>query len=340
MGLTPRRLLDYFSVDELKFLLSTINESQTGTRQDLINRILIEWPVHNKKWEQLPQFLDKSTLVQICKDYSLDHKGNRNNLEKRIKKELSSNKVTLNKIKIQPKKNQQQRVLFPKDFHLSKTNTIIGILAIVVALAVGIPNLYFAMNPPVQDLIITERIPSESELILFEGKVIDPSSLPEGEAGFSYVNKTLGFMISNPTIDWHFTKNLGKEKIRQGLEPPESTFLGGVMTSWEDEITVFVAVFEGDDPTKQDLRRFIELQVKDMPNYFPKGNAKWFLSPEGNYAKLEGFFTEPDAEILQTLVKHNDMIYLIQTTINTPALLPEKIKIESEEIRDSFRFLS
>lgn len=140
MGLTPRRLLDYFSVEELKFVLSTINESQSGTREELIERVLSEWPAHNKKWQHLLQFLDKPTLSQICKDYSLGHVGSRDLLEKRIRWELRS------QTKNQDKKNSKQQ-LHTQDIHShqflfhpqsrrdwSKIGVVVGIIATAVTI--------------------------------------------------------------------------------------------------------------------------------------------------------------------------------------------------------------
>lgn len=93
MGLTVRRLLDYFSVDDLQFLLSEINESQTGSRQELIERLIIEWSAHNKKWEYFLDYFDVVVLRQICNEYQLDKTGTRDLLIRRIKKEIKRNFV-------------------------------------------------------------------------------------------------------------------------------------------------------------------------------------------------------------------------------------------------------
>ena len=112
MGLTIWRLLEYFSVDELKFLLSIINESQTGNRDTLIERVIIEWPAHNKQWQHLLPYLDVPTLRRICNDYDLGHTGTRDVLVRRIKKQLEENspqekkkatKVSIKKIKSEKK---------------------------------------------------------------------------------------------------------------------------------------------------------------------------------------------------------------------------------------------
>jgi len=97
MGLTPRKLLEYFYKEELQNVLSKINVSQSGNFPELIERILVEWPVHNKKWKELLKFIDKPKkprLSQICEDFSLDHKGKTNVLEKRVVKEIDPSNIS------------------------------------------------------------------------------------------------------------------------------------------------------------------------------------------------------------------------------------------------------
>ncbi len=139
MGLTPPRLLDYFTKDELKFVLSTINEIQSGTREELIERLLVEWPAHNKKWWDLLQFLAKTTMSQICKDYNLGHAGLRNSLEKRIRWELRSQ--TKNKVEKDSKQPSHPPEISPYKFlyhphnrrDWSKVGVIVTIVAIVLS---------------------------------------------------------------------------------------------------------------------------------------------------------------------------------------------------------------
>jgi len=138
MGLTPLRLLEYFTVDELKTLLSIINESQTGTRPELIERLMIEWPTHNKKWEGLLGYLDRPTLSRICEDYDIDHHGARDVLARRLGKELRKNfpqNRSVNKSTNMTEKSMQSR------FHISRR--IAGLLIIwsLAGMTVAVLNL-------------------------------------------------------------------------------------------------------------------------------------------------------------------------------------------------------
>lgn len=97
MGLTPRKLLEYFYKEELQDVLSKINVSQSGYIHELIERILVEWPAHNKKWKELLKFIDKPKkprLSQICEDFSLGYKGKTNVLEKRVVKEIDPSNIS------------------------------------------------------------------------------------------------------------------------------------------------------------------------------------------------------------------------------------------------------
>ena len=139
MLLSPSRLLTYFSKEELQFHLSTINEVQSGTREELIERLLAEWPTHNKNWEKLLDYLNKPTLSQICRDYSIEHHGDRGQLVRRLKKELQGSS-TNKKIKT-PKEEKPGDVHFHiGSIHVSKGGRnviIIGVIG-VIATVIGI----------------------------------------------------------------------------------------------------------------------------------------------------------------------------------------------------------
>lgn len=108
MALTIWRFLEYFSVEELRFVLSVINEPQTGTRQELIERVIMEWPAHNKKWEELISYLDAPTLRQICTEYDLGNTGSRDLLHRRIKKQIQSKNLPLQKQSKKEKHSKQE----------------------------------------------------------------------------------------------------------------------------------------------------------------------------------------------------------------------------------------
>lgn len=92
MGLTIKKLLKYFTPDELKDALFNINEPRSGTRGELENRILAEWEEHNRTWFDLLAFLPDDVLATICDDYNENSDGIRSTLIRRIVKLLESSK--------------------------------------------------------------------------------------------------------------------------------------------------------------------------------------------------------------------------------------------------------
>ena len=164
MSLTIWRLLEYFSVDELKLVLSTIGESQTGNRTDLIERVVIEWPDHNKQSYHLLSYLDAPTLRRICNDYDLGKTGNRDILTRRIKKELDDN------VSLKQKKNQNPTT---SPFHVPHNKRDWGKIGVIIALLIGIPSLIFSSpmdftftNEPVPEDIVKDT--NEGKHVLYE----------------------------------------------------------------------------------------------------------------------------------------------------------------------------
>ena len=87
MGLTVRKLLDvYFEKWELQNILDKLDEIISGTKPEIIERIIEEWPAHGHDYYNLFKSLDRQRLSRICKAYKLDSKGNKDKLVQRIKK--------------------------------------------------------------------------------------------------------------------------------------------------------------------------------------------------------------------------------------------------------------
>lgn len=88
MGLTLAKLLnDYFGIYELKDALSDIGELTTGTKVELVKRLVAQWEPHNRDKYDLLDYLDEDMLVNLCDDYNIDSDGDENLLKRRIKRE-------------------------------------------------------------------------------------------------------------------------------------------------------------------------------------------------------------------------------------------------------------
>ena len=133
MGLTIWRVLEYFSVDDMKFALSLINEPQTGNRSVLTERLVMEWFEHSKSLQLLLDILERPILANICQDYDIDHRGNKELLIRRLKKELDGDKPP----KPKSKEKETSHQLFPmphsrRDW--SKIGAIISAIGVVIAI--------------------------------------------------------------------------------------------------------------------------------------------------------------------------------------------------------------
>jgi len=133
MSLTIWRLLEYFSVDYMKFALSMINEPQTGDRSVLTERLVMEWFEHGKSLQVLLGILERPILANICQDYNIDHHGKKEFLIRRLKKELDGDRPS--KPKSKEKETSHQLFSMPhsrRDW--SKIGAIISAIGVVIAL--------------------------------------------------------------------------------------------------------------------------------------------------------------------------------------------------------------
>lgn len=67
----------YFYLDEVKSALDDIGEPTSGSKSQLISRLIRTWESHNRGVYGLLDYLDVQTLRILCKDYGLDYRGDR-----------------------------------------------------------------------------------------------------------------------------------------------------------------------------------------------------------------------------------------------------------------------
>ncbi len=88
MGLSIKKLLDdYFRADEVQDALRDIDESTSGAKDELVQRLRSNWESHNRDVYELLDFIDKDSLEMICYYYNLDATPSKHDvLKRRIKK--------------------------------------------------------------------------------------------------------------------------------------------------------------------------------------------------------------------------------------------------------------
>jgi len=88
MGLSIEDLLfDYFGLDDLKYALDKIGKPVSGTKPELVKRIIDNWESRNRYIYDLLDCMEREWLVTICKDFNIPSNGNKEVLKNRIKKE-------------------------------------------------------------------------------------------------------------------------------------------------------------------------------------------------------------------------------------------------------------
>ena len=168
MGISLAKFLnDYFTVNELKYALSDIGELTTGTKVELVKRLVVQWEPHNRDKYDLLDYLDEYMLVNLCNDYNIDSDGEENLLKRRIKKarlldgnsprpssmvddRLISNKKTFEKMGLgtdfkkadDSKQNSSTKDSTTKSFFSTRNILIIlGVLATVTTILVNLTNI-------------------------------------------------------------------------------------------------------------------------------------------------------------------------------------------------------
>lgn len=242
----------------------------------------------------------------------------------------------------------------------TKWGTIIGGISVIIVIIFGVAQYYqndqksteLAIPNSIQNIgsgnvivgnnnIDVDNTNSDSPILLLGEKQIDCNVFPDGESGFNFVNKTLGYMISWPNLDWILTKDLMKHRSNFGLDSGES-YLGGTHVSRERGFTVQIAVFDISDPIKNDFDEWIRLQKEEYVETLTNMTSTSFIAPEKNSARLEvhGVIQGANFSMYERLLKYDNKIYLIQKHLMSPEKYPPEYSDQAEDVRASFRLLS
>ena len=161
MGLSVKKLLDdYFRTDEIQDALRDIGESTSGTKDELVQRICSNWESHNRDIYELLDFIDKTSLQQICYYYNLNSTPAYHNiLKRRIKNAkllgsgskpkassmVDDSRFYSKKPKIKAEDNSQVTdvhfhvgtITHSKWGRIGAVATIVGIVIMIILFAVG-----------------------------------------------------------------------------------------------------------------------------------------------------------------------------------------------------------
>ena len=138
MSLPIKKLLqEYFSVNDLKDVLNDIGEPVSGTKNQLIKRIITNWKSHNRNNYELLEFLDETSLQMICYYYNIGTSSTSEiGLRNSIKKAELLNSNSHNNIRKSKQDSIQKNVLEDKPFR--DVNINIGHIKISKGSKIGI----------------------------------------------------------------------------------------------------------------------------------------------------------------------------------------------------------
>ena len=255
-------LSEYFQKPELQQACYDIDEPTSYNSPELITIILNEWENKGRSKYELFEYLDRQTLSRICKAYKIEHKGDFEVLLKRIKKKKL----------------------------LDNSHTKIKIGGIGAGTAFGI--ILFLISPFYADFIEQFNQPEvesgieDSEQIFQnigsgEFKIINSTIINEqnvfqkseivseecesGERGMIYVDCELGFEVTRPDTTWEFIENILGDAKSRGINMVTSDYyLGGVLIGSNTRAGVLIVVYDGNDPTRKDLRQYVESLEKSF----------------------------------------------------------------------------
>ena len=318
MGLLIRKLLDvYFEKWELQNILDSIHEPVSGNKDELIERIIEEWPRHRKNYYDFLKKLDKSRLSNICKAYGLNSKGNKNALIKIIRKE---NLLVLS--------SEDTKKIGKANYvkALKSTESLIGrkeILFILITLVItfGGGTFFFIMENP------------EFLNELLKKDVID---------GKTYKSYSLGFQIDRPNVmDWEFVKDLEFFREKTGMSPQNEKVLGGVIVGSKTKGSVTVGVQKIVDPNVDNVEMLKDKEYISMiKTYSPlliHNNTS--VVEDSAWIEMVGWLGSNSVYIYQKFEENNDRLYIIQVGYTSIEEVPEEIKQELKGIANSFSYL-
>jgi hypothetical protein len=299
MGITFARILEYFGVIELKNALRDINLVQIGTRPELEQRVYTNWLSHNRKVEDLLDYLDRGILVDMCRDHNLDDKGSIEVLKKRIKKDLKKSS--------------------PKRKYLT-IGGIIGAIIIITTVGANLTNIttfvedHFSNNSIQQDGIYGDSYKRYS--LGFQISRLTPDwSFQDVKTiatnyDITFFNATLlgGVMVSSPS--------------------PEGTKVNVLVFDANEPIFSDIDSFT----QKQIIDLGYSIQIKSViPTYYLDKNSAGF-NATGTYHGSNIFFKEK-------IERYNGKVYVIQSVATYQSVIPNENLQDLQKTYETFGYL-
>lgn len=222
--------------------------------------------------------------------------------------------------------NKKQR-----DHNANRRLTIrLFLIGIAVTVAIAGWQIYLAYTTPDE---IATRLSDDSgfKTTIINQEIINCDSLPDGQIGLSYYNKTLGFSVSVPNVNWSITEDDGYYVSNLGMIDQDN-FLGGVIIDQKYSPNLLISVFDDSE------NLYVDKFLSNTANQISKKtewkavtiNGREDNNNEGTL-ELEGFLNGKEFYIFQKAVRSDNKIYLIHYP-NALTEYPENIFKEIDEI--------
>lgn len=240
----------------------------------------------------------------------------------------------------------------------TKWGTVIGVLVLIVTVIgvlitlptsledddpyftnIGSNNIQITNNEG--SIVISKSETTDPEFTIINQEFVNCDALPDGLSGFSYIDKSLGFMISWPDANWILIEDVKSHRASYGLGVGES-YLGGVNVSKDPGQSVMIAVFDKSDSIKNDFEKWLTLQAEGYDTKVVSGKANIRIDPDKNSATLEidAMIGDDHFTMKERVLKNNDMIYLIQKHLFGMEKHPNENPDESELVRKSIEIFT
>lgn len=367
MGISPENFLRrYFTLEQLKEPLADIGLSVGGTKNEKIKRITDNWITHHRNWYELLDYLEWGDLSRICDDFGINYSdyNKEETLCQKIEDEMVldfRNKTTKDKATQTIKNNDKPNQTLPsinilgKNINIGNNNKIISnnkiaaqngmsketkisIILGILALVIGVPSLYYAMNPPLDEIaeIIDERIGLEK----IES---NENTYPDGEYGNRFTSLKGGFTVEKPNEKWDLISNVNAYREKQGKNVPE-TAVDAVEFQRPGLVNIVVSVQK---PITEADKKLTVSGWFDLAIYLKMLRGvtveplKTHISPEGDFGYTKYIETENGNQFFhyETVRFYNDQFYSFHISSILPDKLPQDVIDEINSIFNSYKIL-
>ena len=175
----------------------------------------------------------------------------------------------------------------------------------------------------------------------FEYDVTQIEDCVTEEIGNTYRNCELGFEISRPNLDWKFNHDLEDEIKSGNFQVPLEIYEGGILL--ERTTGEYVVVGITSHPNGVDLVKSVEDDLNKFQSIAKYADFKFFITEDGKLLELEMYLVTLDdqSQLFEIRAENKDnKMYSLASIIYTPERVPEKIKNEITEIRNSFVYIN